>query len=90
MGGNLLGQTFCLLPSQGQIHVQVNPDGIKEGGVALRLRVSGAQTWASVEEQVRAEVKFKIRKGNRGLSRIKGEIRVYWGAGFTVGQNENG
>lgn len=32
----------------------------------------------------RAEVKFKIKKGNRGLSRIKGEIRVYRGAGFTV------
>lgn len=32
----------------------------------------------------RAEVEFKIRKGTRGPSRIKGEIRVYWGAEFTV------
>lgn len=25
-GGNLLGQTFSLLPSQGQVHVQVGPE----------------------------------------------------------------
>lgn len=92
MGGNLLGQTLCLLLSQGQVHVQVSPDGIKECGVAVC--VGGAQTWARGFNKngtfglrifvERAEVKFKIRKGNRGSSRIKGQIRVYWGAGFTV------
>lgn len=25
-GGNLLGHTFCLLPSQGQVHIQVGPE----------------------------------------------------------------
>lgn len=33
LGGNLLGQTLCLLPGQGQVHVQVGPDGVKECGV---------------------------------------------------------
>jgi hypothetical protein len=32
----------------------------------------------------RAEVKFKIRKENQELSRIKGEVRIYRGAGFMV------
>lgn len=29
LGGNLLGQTFCLLPSQGQVHVQIGPERTK-------------------------------------------------------------
>jgi hypothetical protein len=45
VGGDLLGQTFCLLPSQGQVHVQVGPDGIKGCGVVLC--VGGARTWVS-------------------------------------------
>lgn len=29
LGGHLLGQTFCLLPSQGQVHVQIGPERTK-------------------------------------------------------------
>lgn len=35
LGGDLLGQTFCLLPSQGQVHVQVNPERTKACKVTL-------------------------------------------------------
>lgn len=42
--GNLLGQTFCLFPSQGQVHVQVGPERTKRceglsGWMGPRLRV---------------------------------------------------
>lgn len=29
LGGNLLGQTFHLLPSQGQVHIQIGPERTK-------------------------------------------------------------
>lgn len=39
--GNLLGQTFCLFPSQGQVHVQVGPERTKRCEVTQW--VDGAQ-----------------------------------------------
>lgn len=41
LGGNLLGQTFCLLPSQGQVHVQVGPERTK--GCEVTQWVDGTQ-----------------------------------------------
>ena len=41
LGGNLLGQTFCLLPSQGQVHVQIGPERTKRCKVTQG--VDGAQ-----------------------------------------------
>lgn len=47
LGGNLLGQTLCLLPSQGQVHVQVGPDGVKECGVTqFGGEIGGDSDWA--------------------------------------------
>lgn len=42
--GNLLGQTFCLLPSQGQVHVQVGPERTK------RYKVTQCVDGAHAEE----------------------------------------
>lgn len=60
----------------------------------------GAQTWARGFNKngmfglrifvERAEVKFKIRKGNRGSSRIKGQTDQGLLGSRIHGQNENG
>lgn len=49
--GDLLGQTFCLLPGQGQIHIQVGPKGTKECGVSQW--VDGAQSvWGAQKRAI--------------------------------------
>lgn len=51
LGGNLLGQTFCLLPSQGQVHVQVGPERTK--GCEVSQWVDGTQAEGYVGEKAR-------------------------------------
>ena len=40
-GGNLLGHMFCLLPSQGQVHIQVGPE--RTAVCEATQRVDGTQ-----------------------------------------------
>lgn len=82
MGGNLLGQTLCLLPSQGQVHVQVGPDGVKECGVTQCVWGSdgGAQTGPS---------DFNVGEngtsgGRAGSGKGVEEKNQGWGPGFTM------
>lgn len=54
-GGNLLGQTFCLLPSQGQVHVQIGPERTKGwmgGAQAERCGWDKGKKWGLEERQV--------------------------------------
>lgn len=80
LGGDLLGQTFCLLPSQGQVHVQIGPERTK--GCEVTQWVGGAQAercgwdkgkkWSLGEGQVqRSKVKVRVRRGDQGL-RLRG------------------
>lgn len=63
-GGNLLGQAFCLLPSQGQVHIQVGPERTKVCAVSQWVAGAQAQELGWIKGQTR-------ESGRRSGERIK-------------------